>query len=116
MEQPLRLGDKLASTPDMPDVYSAAEIARAAGVRAEDIGFMERAGVLRSVDGRFFATAEAISAVRMLAGSAPGDRMLFRPTPPAEPPRGLPIVGSTSVHAVIIGVIALATTFGLSNA
>jgi TonB family protein len=115
MEQPLPPGDKLAATPDMPDVYSAAEIARVAGVRPQDIGFMERAGVLRSVDGRFFATAEAVSAVRMLAGSAPGDRILFRPAAPAEPPRGMPIVASSGVHAAIIGVIVLATTFGLSS-
>ena len=109
------LGTSLVATPDLSDVYSAAEIARAAGVRPQDIEFMARAGVLRSVDGRFFAGPDAVSAVRMLAGSAPGDRMLFRPAAPAEPPRGLPIAASSGVHVVIIGVIALATTFGLTN-
>jgi len=104
------------STPsELPDVYSADEIARAAGVRPADIRDMARAGVLQSLDGRFFAAADAIVAVRSLAGTAPGDRALFRPIPSARPARGFPAAASGGVHVVVLGVIVLATSFGLAR-
>lgn len=103
------------STPELPDVYSAAEIARAAGVRVEDVRDIARAGLVRSVDGRFFSTPDAIAAVRALVGTTAADRVLFRPVPYARPTRSLPIAASSGVHVVVLGAIALATTFGLAK-
>jgi periplasmic protein TonB len=97
------------------DVYSAAEIARAAGVRVEDVRDIARAGVVRPVDGRFFAAPEAIAAVRVLAGHTGRDRVLFRPVTYARPARSLPIAASSGVHVAVLGAIALATTFGLAK-
>jgi TonB family protein len=97
------------------EVYSADEIARAAGVRPGDIRDMARAGVLKSLDGRFFASADAIVAVRSLAGTTTGDRSLFRPVSYARLAPGFPVAGSGGVHAAVLGAIVLATTFGLTK-
>jgi len=91
------------------------EIARAAGVRPTDVQDMARAGVLQALDGQFFASADAIRAVRSLAGTAPADRVLFRPVRYARPARGLPVAASGGVHVAVLGAIALATTFGLAK-
>jgi periplasmic protein TonB len=105
----------LNSSYDLPDVYTAAEIARAAGVRPGDVSDLARAGMLASLDGRFFAGAEAVAAVRVLASTAPGDRVLFRPAPYARPTRGLPVLGSSGVHVAVLTAIVLATSFGLAK-
>lgn len=76
---------------------------------------MARAGVLKSVDGRFFAAADAVVAVRALAGTAAADRLLFRPVSYARPARGFPVVASGGVHAAVLSAIVLATTFGLAK-
>jgi len=110
-----RRPDTLNSSSDLPDVYTADEIARAAGVRPGDVSDLARAGVLMSLDGRFFAGADAIVAVRVLAGTAPGDRVLFRPAPYARPTRGLPVLGSGGVHLAVLSAIVLATSFGLAK-
>jgi len=96
-------------------VYSADEIARAAGVHPTDVQNLARAGVLNALDGPFFAAADAIQAVRSLAGTAAPDRVLFRPVRYARPARGFPVAASGGLHAAVIGAIALATTFGLAK-
>lgn len=124
MERPLRpkcvkpphariTQEKLNTSSELPDVYTADEIARAAGVRAADVRALAAAGVVKSVDGRFFGAADAIVAVRSLASSAPGDRVLFRPVGSARPARIFPVAASSGVHVAVLGAIVLATTFGL---
>lgn len=115
MEQPLPRGDQLNPALNQPDVYSATEIARAAGVRSRDVKIMARAGLLRPVDGRFFAAADAVAGVRMLSGSAPHDRLLFRPVASVAAPRAVPIGASGGAHAAVLAVIVLTTTFGLAR-
>src|SRR5579859_1198677 len=97
----------LKSESDLQDVYSTDEIARAAGVRPADVRDMARAGVLPSVDGQFFAAADAIAAVRSLAGTAPGERALFRPASYARPGKGFPLVASGGVHVAVLGAIVM---------
>jgi TonB family protein len=106
----------LTTSSELPDVYTADEIARAAGVRSGDVCDMARAGVLTSLDGRFFAAADAIVAVRTLAGTAPGDHVLFRPPAYARPARGFTVAATGGVHLAVLGAIVLATTFGLAKA
>jgi protein TonB len=105
----------LNSPSELPDVYTADEIARAAGVRPADVRNLAAAGVLESVDGRFFAAADAIVAVRSLAGTVPGERVLFRPPVSVRPARAFPVAASGGVHAALLGAIVLATTFGLAK-
>jgi periplasmic protein TonB len=104
----------VTKTSELPDVYTADEIARAAGVRPKDVLVLVRAGMLRSIDGRFFTAPDAIGAVRVLAGTSPGDRMLFRPASGLRREPGLPVAGSSGVHAAVLGVIVLATSFGVA--
>jgi len=105
----------LNTASELPDVYTADEIARAAGVRPADVRDLAAAGLLPPLDGRFFAAADAIVAVRSLAGHGPGDRALFRPAPSTRPGRAFPVAASSGVHAVVLGAIVLATTFGLAK-
>jgi protein TonB len=97
------------------DVYSGDEIARAAGVRAGDVRVLVRSGVLPSIDGRFFAYADAVAAVRTLAGAAPADRVLFRPTGGLTREPGMPIAVSSGIHAVMLGALALVTSVGIAK-
>ena len=53
----------------LPDVYSADEIARAAGVPTADVRAMLKSGRIRSLNGEFVSMAEAVRAVRRLTGS-----------------------------------------------
>lgn len=105
----------MGTSSELLDVYTADEIARAAGVRPAHVRDLAAAGVLRSLDGRFFAPADAIAAVRSLAGNGPGDRVLFRPAPSTRPGRAFPVAASSGVHAAVLGAIVLATTFGLGK-
>ena len=53
----------MTTTPDLPDVYSAREIARAAGVRPRDVQDLVASGLIQPVGKRFFTEADAIFAV-----------------------------------------------------
>jgi len=105
----------LNTSSELSDVYTADEIARAAGVRPAHVRDLAAAGVVGSLDGRFFAATDAIVAVRSLAGSAPGDRVLFRPASSTRPARIFPVAASSGVHVAVLGAIVLATTFGLAK-
>jgi periplasmic protein TonB len=67
------------------------------------------------VDGRFFAAPEAVAAVRMLAGTTPQDRVLFRPAPAIGRDPRMPIAVSSGVHAATLAALVLATTFGIAK-
>jgi protein TonB len=99
-----------------PDVFSAGEIARAAEVRQRDVRALVESGALRSVDGEFFATREAVRAVRHLTGhTVATDRPIFQAVAPSRRRAALPIAMSGTVHAVIAALILLLTTMGLSR-
>ena len=66
-------------SPVLPDVYSAAEIARVAGVRPRDVLDLVALGTLLPLDGKFFSVSDAVLATRTLQGQAPvTERPLFR--------------------------------------
>ncbi len=98
------------------DVYSVAEVARAAGVSAADAQALVEQARIGTIDG-FLGTAEAVRAVRLLRGAD---------TPLAEPPLFLPhrgpagapgraLAASGTLHAALLAAIAVATSMGLAN-
>jgi protein TonB len=103
-------------SPDLADVYSAREIARAGGVRPRDVHDLAAAGLMQPIRGRFFSETDAIFAVRSLAryGTA-GDRTLFRPVPGVRREAGLPIALAGTLHAVMLAALALVTTAGMAK-
>ncbi|PYR90963.1 MAG: hypothetical protein DMF84_18590 [Acidobacteria bacterium] len=100
----------------LPDVYSADEIARAAGVPRRDVRALVESGAVHPVDGDFFATCEAVRAVHHLTGHAIGeDRPLFRIAVTTRRGAAFPIAMSGTMHAAIAGVLLLMTTMGLAR-
>jgi hypothetical protein len=109
----------------LPEVFTAGEIARAAGVHRAEVQALLEAGAIESIriDSRqpFVARAEAVRAGRALAaglplaiGIAAGPRPpLFssrvRPGGPARAPFAI----STIVHAGMIAAVVIATSVGM---
>jgi protein TonB len=106
----------MTASPDLPDVYTAREIARAAGVRPGDVRAFAAAGLLEPVGGRFFTTTDAVFAVRSLAAyPAAGDRTLFRPAQGFRREPGLPIALAGTLHAALLGGLVLVATLGMAK-
>jgi protein TonB len=106
----------MTTSPDLPDVYSAREIARAAGVRARDVDELAAAGLIQPIGGRFFTSDDAVFAVRSLAADpAFGARSLFRPTPGVQREPAMPLALAGTLHAAILAGIVLMTTMGLAK-
>ena len=90
----------MQTTPELPDVYSAAEIARAAVVHLSDVLELVASGNIAPVQGRFFAAADAIAAVHALQGRADlAERPLFNPARGVRREPGLPLALSGTLHA-----------------
>jgi protein TonB len=105
-----------ASVSSPPDVFTAREIARAAGASSDDVHALVESGQVVTLDGRFVAAAEAVRAVRLLRGEAERlapNRSLFQPRPAAARKAGMPLVASGTLHLAMIGMIALMTALGL---
>lgn len=104
------------ASPDLPDVYSAREIARAADVRTRDVRDLVAAGLIQPVRGQFFTTSDAVFAVRSLTGyPGTGDRPLFRPVNRVRREPGLPIALSGTLHAAMFAGLVLLTTVGMAK-
>jgi len=103
-------------SPDPPDVYTAREIARAAGVRRREVRDLAAAGLIRPIAGRFFTESSAIFAVRSLADSSiASDRTLFRPVAGVRREPGLPIALAGTLHAALFAALVLMTTLGMAK-
>ena len=101
----------------MPDVFTAREIARAAGTATADARALLAGGLVRSVDGRFVETSEAVRAVQLLQGrrtASPAARTLFGPLQLSSRRRAVPLTVSGLIHATAFG-IALLTTLGVTT-
>ena len=106
----------MTTSPELPDVYSVREIARAAGVRTRDVHRLVAAGLIQPVAGRFFAQADAVPAVRSLTGyAASGDRALFRPAAGLRREPALPLALTGTLHAAMLAGLVLMTTFGMAK-
>jgi protein TonB len=107
------------STTPQQDVYSAREIARAAGVEPTVVEQLLADGAISSVDGQFVAFGEARRVGTLLrAGAAlpvaagavsatPG--VLFARHRGAQRSAGFPVAASAAVHGVVVGGLMLAT-------
>jgi protein TonB len=101
---------------DGSEVYSAAEIARVAGVRPRDVWDLAAIGAVAPLGGRFFAEADAILAVHTLQGRAPiAERPLFRPMAGVRREPGMPIALAGTLHAALAAGIVLLATLGMAR-
>lgn len=102
------------------DVFSAAEIAKAAGVGIRAVRDQIAAGIIPTVDGTFVAEPAAVAAVRALstaptiAAAAPaGPRELLSPPSSARRRTGLPLVLSSTLHVAAVLLFVVASSLGL---
>jgi periplasmic protein TonB len=111
----------MAQTPKNPsvDVYSAGEIAQAAGVPVARVEALVASGRLRSVaiSPDYFAPDQAVCAVRALrADGGRSAAMLFdKPEFPHASPK-MPVVAASAVHAGIAATFILVSSIGLPQA
>ena len=126
--QPFCLWQGVLQSPILPEVFTAAEIARASGVSEAEVLALIEAGAIDSVpvESRqpLVARREAVRAGRALAaglplaagmatGAAPA---LFSSRPGAAGTARAPFAISTLVHAGMIAAVVVATTLGFGRA
>ena len=100
-----------ATAPEVPEVFTAREIADAAGVSAADVGALISTGVIRLIRGRFVAEADAVRAVRHLRRTAavvPTDRQIFGEHPGMKRSPGA-LVASGALHGTALLLFLLLT-------
>lgn len=102
----------------IPEVFSAREIARAAGVSPWEVRRLVASEELKTLDGRLAGPTDAVRAVRILRGlrieSAPRD--LFRPPVAGQRPAGRALAASGALHGALLCAIIFVTSLGLSSA
>src|SRR4029077_11981899 len=101
------------------DVYSAAEIAQAAGVPVARVDALVADGRLRSISPQhtFFDFDQAVVAVRALQSDrAPGGAVLFDRTTFEHAPARLPVAVSSTFHAGIAAAMVFISTVGFPQA
>jgi len=104
-------------TTAVPDVFSAREIARAAGVGPREVRALILSAELETVDGRFVGAAEAVRAVRLLRGGSPeAGHGLFRPPAAAKRSPVRAFVASGALHAALLAGLIVLTTMGVASA
>ena len=111
----------------LPDVFTAREIARAAGTTTSAVEDLIASGAIRSVDGEFVAYPDALDAARRLRQGipvgGPGAGAVFAVTPgalfgraqAARRSAGMPAAASAVVHGVMLGGLLLATLVPLGS-
>jgi TonB family protein len=102
--------------PIVSDVFTAREIARAAGASIGDAYALLASGLIASREGGLTATAEAVRAVLMLRGQQAGpapERPLFSTVPETARRRGVPLTASGFLHAAF-GAMLL-TALGMTS-
>ena len=111
----------MAATLKIPlaDVYSAGEIAQAAGVSPARVHALVAAGDVRALAGNpdYFAPNEAIRAVKTLrADGGRSAALLFDKPEFAHASPKMPIAAASAVHAGIAATLILISTIGLPQA
>jgi protein TonB len=103
----------MATLPALLDVYTAAEIARAAAVDVREVEARISSGDLLTIDGRFISGRDAVSAVKSLRREIPvrASELFHRTTSSSVRPAG-PMVASMLTHAAMVGAFVLLSTFG----
>jgi protein TonB len=97
----------------LPEVYSAVEIALAAGVHARDVERCAQAQNLQPFAGGFYSTPQAVRMVRHLVSATPIEASrgaLFEAEGGPQRRRALPIAVTTVLHMGLIAGLALVST------
>ena len=113
-----------SGTARLADVYSAREIARAAGVPVRLVRDQISAGAIPSLDGTYVAEREAVTAARALQGATAGVAAAGTPglrpphellSTPAAPRRrtGLPLALSSALHVAAVLMFVAISSLGL---
>ena len=119
---------------ELPEVFSARDVARAAGVAESDVHALIHAGEIRtigallpgSVEARsrhYIPQAEAVRIVRAfrsgntIARIEGGDfNRLLAPLPVRKRPTTVPMLVSTSLHGLVAAAVVVITSIGFTNA
>ena len=98
----------------VPDVFTAREIARAAGARTSQAAALIAAGTIGTVDGHFIAAGDAVRAVRILQAATPPEEAgeLFRPPAAGQRSPGRALAASGALHATVLGCLVFLATLG----
>ena len=111
----------------LPDVFTARDIARASGARADVVSDLIASGDIRSIDGEFVPYLDAVDAARRLRAGMPVVALssapavtatpgsLFSRARAAERSPGLPAAASAAVHGMVLGGLLLATLVPLGS-
>lgn len=102
--------------PAVAEVFSAEEIARAAGVSRRDAQRLVDEGRVRTLDGGLLTTAQAVRAVRLLRGD-PVDkgRELFLPHVAVKRSPGRALATSGGLHAAMLAALLVVSTLGVTT-
>lgn len=119
---------------ELPDVYSARDIAAAANVAESDVRMLVASGEIRTIGAllpgatdplwhQFVAHDEAVRVVRALrTGQRVGDvestgfGRLLLPVAAQNQPRTLPMLVSTSLHGLVAAALLVISSIGFTNA
>jgi protein TonB len=106
----------MAENHALPDVFTAAEISRVAGVRPRDVLDLAATGTIAPILGKFFTAADAVLAVHTLQGRAPVvERPLFRQGWRVRREPGVPFAVSGGAHAALAAGLVLLTSLGMAK-
>ncbi len=106
----------------MNDVYSAGEIAAAAGTSRRRVLALAASGIARAIDGEYFSEPEAVRLVRLLrtnahAGAGTSAAADVSPAKPALaplwPPRAAALAASGAVHTAGFVLVVAVSSLGL---
>ena len=123
--QPFCHCQDVLQSPILPEVFTAAEIARACGVSEAEVSALIEAGAIRAVPAEsrqpLVARREAVRAGRALAAGLPlaaGSSQapaLFSSRPGAAGTARAPFAISTVAHAGMVAAVVVATTLGFGR-
>jgi periplasmic protein TonB len=106
-----------ARWPLASEVFTAREIARAAGVSAADVRALLTSGAITALDGVYLDSREAVRAVRMVRGlrTTPAtERQLFRPLSRSRQMTSAPLAASGALHVAVF-LLVLFSTMGVAT-
>jgi TonB family protein len=104
---------------DASEVFTADEIARAAGVPARVARELIRSAGVAALPGGYVAADEAVDAIKLLRGvplaGENGTRQLFSPPSLSKGRSTLPLAASAVAHGGVLVALALAATIGIAS-
>ncbi len=102
----------------LPEVFSASEIARAAGVSTAEVRAILDESSILPIRRRFLTQDQAIEAITLLKARAAGrhhERRLFAPRRGTARRTGMPALASGAAHAGLLAVVVLLGTMAVRS-